>query len=85
MFNFILNNQINLMFMPRVYKLSEISIQELESFYRLTQSLIDRVILNSKVTGDAEQIKLNKELNLLNSYRTEIIEEIKIRLNETVV
>ena len=71
--------------MPRTYKLSEISIQELESFYRLTQSLIDRVILNSKVTGDAEQIKLNKELNLLNNYRTEIIEEIKIRLNETVV
>lgn len=71
--------------MSRVYKLSEISIQELESFYRLTQSLIDRVILNSKVTGDAEQIKLNKELNLLNSYRTKIIEEIKTRLNETVV
>ena len=64
--------------MPRVYKLSEISIQELES-------LIDRVILNSKVTGDAEQIKLNKELNLLNKYRTKIIEEIKTRLNETVV
>lgn len=71
--------------MPRTYKLSEISIQELESFYRLTQSLIDRVILNSKVTADAEQIKLNKELNLLNSYRTKIIEEIKTRLNETVV
>lgn len=71
--------------MPRTYKLSEISIQELESFYRLTQSLIDRVILNSKVTGDAEQIKLNKELNLLNNYRTKIIEEIKTRLNETVV
>ena len=73
------------MFMPRTYKLSEISIQELESFYRLTQSLIDRVILNSKVTADAEQIKLNKELNLLNNYRTKIIEEIKTRLNETVV
>ena len=73
------------MLMPRTYKLSEISIQELESFYRLTQSLIDRVILNSKVTADAEQIKLNKELNLLNSYRTKIIEEIKTRLNETVV
>ena len=73
------------MHMPRTYKLSEISIQELESFYRLTQSLIDRVILNSKVTADAEQIKLNKELNLLNSYRTKIIEEIKMRLNETVV
>ena len=73
------------MFMSRVYKLSEISIQELESFYRLTQSLIDRVILNSKVTGDAEQIKLNKELNLLNNYRTKIIEEIKMRLYETVV
>lgn len=73
------------MFMPRVYKLSEISIQELESFYRLTQSLIDRVILNSKVTADAEQIKLNKELNLLNNYRAKIIEEIKTRLNETVV
>lgn len=70
------------MFMPRVYKLSEISIQELESFYRLTQSLIDRVILNSKVTADAEQIKLNKELNLLNSYRTKIIEEIKMRLSQ---
>ena len=70
------------MFMPRVYKLSEISIQELESFYRLTQSLIDRVILNSKVTADAEQIKLNKELNLLNSYRTKIIEEIKTRLSQ---
>ena len=68
--------------MPRVYKLSEISIQELESFYRLTQSLIDRVILNSKVTADAEQIKLNKELNLLNSYRTTIIEEIKTRLSQ---
>lgn len=73
------------MLMPRTYKLSEISIQELESFYRLTQSLIDRVILNSKVTADAEQIKLNKELNLLNNYRTKIIEEIKTRLNETVV
>lgn len=73
------------MLMPRVDKLSEISIQELESFYRLTQSLIDRVILNSKVTADAEQIKLNKELNLLNNYRTKIIEEIKMRLNETVV
>ena len=73
------------MLMPRTYKLSGISIQELESFYRLTQSLIDRVILNSKVTADAEQIKLNKELNLLNSYRTKIIEEIKTRLNETVV
>lgn len=70
------------MFMPRTYKLSEISIQELESFYRLTQSLIDRVILNSKVTADAEQIKLNKELNLLNSYRTKIIEEIKMRLSQ---
>ena len=70
------------MFMARVYKLSEISIQELESFYRLTQSLIDRVILNSKVTADAEQIKLNKELNLLNSYRTKIIEEIKTRLSQ---
>ena len=70
------------MFMPRVYKLSEISIQELESFYRLTQSLIDRVILNSKVTADAEQIKLNKELNLLNNYRTKIIEEIKTRLSQ---
>ena len=70
------------MFMPRVCKLSEISIQELESFYRLTQSLIDRVILNSKVTADAEQIKLNKELNLLNSYRTKIIEEIKMRLSQ---
>ena len=70
------------MFMPRVYKLSEISIQELESFYRLTQSLIDRVILNSKVTADAEQIKLNKELNLLNNYRTKIIEEIKMRLSQ---
>ena len=70
------------MFMSRVYKLSEISIQELESFYRLTQSLIDRVILNSKVTGDAEQIKLNKELNLLNNYRTKIIEEIKTRLSQ---
>ena len=68
--------------MARVYKLSEISIQELESFYRLTQSLIDRVILNSKVTADAEQIKLNKELNLLNSYRTKIIEEIKTRLSQ---
>ena len=73
------------MFMPRTYKLSEISIQELESFYRLTQSLIDRVMLSSKVTADAEQIKLNKELNLLNNYRTKIIEEIKTRLNETVV
>ena len=73
------------MLMPRTYKLSEISIQELESFYRLTQSLIDRVILNSKVTADAEQIKLNKELNLLNNYRAKIIEEIKTRLNETVV
>ena len=71
--------------MPRTYKLSEISIQELESFYRLTQSLIDRVMLNSKGTADAEQIKLNKELNLLNNYRTKIIEEIKTRLNETVV
>ena len=70
------------MFMPRTYKLSEISIQELESFYRLTQSLIDRVILNSKVTADAEQIKLNKELNLLNNYRTKIIEEIKTRLSQ---
>ena len=70
------------MFMSRVYKLSEISIQELESFYRLTQSLIDRVILNSKVTADAEQIKLNKELNLLNNYRTKIIEEIKTRLSQ---
>lgn len=73
------------MHMPRTYKLSEISIQELESFYRLTQSLIDRVMLNSKGTADAEQIKLNKELNLLNNYRTKIIEEIKTRLNETVV
>lgn len=73
------------MIMPRTYKLSEISIQELESFYRLTQSLIDRVMLNSKGTADAEQIKLNKELNLLNNYRTKIIEEIKTRLNETVV
>lgn len=73
------------MLMPRTYKLSEISIQELESFYRLTQSLIDRVMLSSKVTADAEQIKLNKELNLLNNYRTKIIEEIKTRLNETVV
>ena len=73
------------MLMPRTYKLSEISIQELESFYRLTQSLIDRVMLNSKVTADAEEIKLNKELNLLNNYRTKIIEEIKTRLNETVV
>ena len=73
------------MHMPRTYKLSEISIQELESFYRLTQSLIDRVMLNSKGTADAEQIKLNKELNLLNNYRTKIIEEIKARLNETVV
>ena len=70
------------MLMPRTYKLSEISIQELESFYRLTQSLIDRVILNSKVTADAEQIKLNKELNLLNNYRTKIIEEIKTRLSQ---
>lgn len=70
------------MLMPRTYKLSEISIQELESFYRLTQSLIDRVILNSKVTADAEQIKLNKELNLLNNYRTKIIEEIKMRLSQ---
>ena len=70
------------MFMARVYKLSEISIQELESFYRLTQSLIDRVMLSSKVTGDAEQIKLNKELNLLNNYRTKIIEEIKTRLSQ---
>ena len=66
-------------------KLKSLSISEIESFYRLTQSLIDRVILNSKVTADAEQIKLNKELNLLNSYRTKIIEEIKTRLNETVV
>ena len=66
-------------------KLSTLSICEIESFYRLTQSLIDRVMLNSKGTADAGQIKLNKELNLLNNYRTKIIEEIKIRLNETVV
>lgn len=66
-------------------KLSTLSICEIESFYRLTQSLIDRVMLSSKVTADAEQIKLNKELNLLNNYRTKIIEEIKTRLNETVV
>ena len=66
-------------------KLKSLSISEIESFYRLTQSLIDRVMLSSKVTADAEQIKLNKELNLLNNYRTKIIEEIKTRLNETVV
>lgn len=63
-------------------KLKSLSISEIESFYRLTQSLIDRVILSSKVTADAEQIKLNKELNLLNSYRTKIIEEIKMRLSQ---
>lgn len=66
-------------------KLKSLSICEIESFYQLTQSLIDRVMLSSKVTADAEQIKLNKELNLLNNYRTKIIEEIKTRLNETVV
>lgn len=63
-------------------KLKSLSISEIESFYRLTQSLIDRVMLSSKVTADAEQIKLNKELNLLNSYRTKIIEEIKTRLSQ---
>ena len=65
--------------------IKKLTIGELETFYNLTQIIIDNTVLygkmnmHSMVTND----KVQRDLNLYNRYRDKIINEIKERLDET--
>ena len=64
-------------------KVSELTINELDSYLNVTQKLIDKLLVENKTNANVNKMMLvQKRLDKLNKCRNIIIKEIDRRLDE---